>query len=106
MRKSIFAVAMILFPLSVFANGLEISETEYGSKWPFTVSKGTLECRGIKEVVFVNEGKAYAINGKASSKVKRGIYRSLFEIWKPNPDIPGTKIPVTDVLQQGLRLCK
>ena len=57
----------------------------------------------LKEVILVDKGKAYALNGKASGSKK---YRDLFEIWKENPEIPGTKIPVGDIISRGLKLCR
>jgi len=50
-----------------------------------------------------SEGKVYALNGNASDSKK---YRGLFKIWKENPEIPGTRIPVGDIISRGLKLCR
>ena len=99
-----FKVAVIFLSLFLFGfTGKEVSQKDFGEKWPFTISSGRVECRGNKEVVFVSKDKVYALNGKASGSKK---YRNLFEVWRENYEFPGSRIPVTDMIQLGLQFCR
>ena len=71
-----------------------------GDLWPFTVSNGTLKC-DRDAVIFVADGRTYAINGFARS---RG-FADVGPIWRDNTEIPGTKINIGAVLDSGLDLC-
>jgi uncharacterized protein DUF2511 len=43
-----------------------VAQANFGYLWPLTIDRGTLECRGAEQVVFVGtDGKAYALNDKA-----------------------------------------
>lgn len=105
------------------SSGIEITEHQYGSKWPFSVSVGRLECKG-KAVVFYTEGKTYGLNGMAT---KEG-YLNISPIWKEDPKFfdmareiaksenrpvneilksmgTPTKVSIGDILNAGLKLC-
>ncbi len=89
--------------------GKYISAEEYGTDWPFTIQSGTLNCisnniQGYKKhyVSISQNGNTWAVNGSAMGV---GTYRPLEEIWKNNPDSPGAKIPVGDIIKRGLALC-
>lgn len=62
-------------------------------KWPFTVDKVKVAQDGVSLIVIVNS-TAYALNGVAQKH-----YRKINEIWKDNPDIPGTKVSLTDIIK-------
>ncbi len=97
---------LIIISMSLFLSGFkgqEVRQKGFGDKWPFTVESGRVECRGYKEIILVAKGKAYALNGTASGSKK---YNDLFEIWKKNPKIPGTRIHIGDMINIGLKLCK
>lgn len=90
---------------------LPITEQQYGDKWPFTVSQGTLECIPPGIITFHVNKKTYAVNGLASS---RG-YTEIDKIWRddPNkkisPDQPSslmTKVDLGPLIERGLELCK
>ncbi len=91
----------------------EIHQKEFGDKWPFTVPSGTLECREGVEVVFVVNGKTYAVNGAASGSRQ---YHDLIEIWKDDPelsilfknrpDLPKPKLSINAILDRGVALCQ
>jgi hypothetical protein len=75
-------------------------------EWPLTVSEGTVRCDGsggIGAVTFETpDGQVYGVNGIALSQGLPKIDR----IWRKNPDIPGTRINISPVLDKGLSLCK
>jgi len=79
-----------------------VTAEQFGDAWPLTVESGTLRCeRGII-VVFVHNGQRYAMNGTA--RRADGVLPTE-EIWKNNPELPGTKIVITPLIQAGLELC-
>lgn len=81
------------------ARAVRISAAEYSREWPFTVDEGVLRCEG-SSVIFRAEGTDYAVNGTARSE-----YPGIEPIWKKDPDVPGTRINIGDVLDRGLELC-
>jgi len=98
------------------ASGEVISASEYGSKWPFAVSSGRLECEGIGAVTFAVNGKTYAVNGLAMSDRKNA---NIHAIWKVDTDsdvarymteqgrpdlVP--RISIGPIIDRGLKLCK
>jgi len=89
---------------------VEVTEQEWGSKWPFTVSSGRLECKG-QAVIFHANGQSYAVNGVAK---QRG-YASIDSIWREDPEMKqalggkadvGPKVSVGPIIERGLSLCK
>ncbi len=74
---------------------------DLGSEWPFTVASGTLKCTD-NAITFTADGKTYGVNGTATG---RENLPPIDPIWKPNPDIPGTKVNIGPVIFRGLDLC-
>jgi hypothetical protein len=88
---------------------LLVTQKEYGETWPFTVSKGKLECFHPGIVTFRVKDKTYAVNGLASS---RG-YSDIDEIWKDEPNQEKSeqtperiaKLDLGKIIYKGLDLC-
>ncbi len=112
MKIKLCVVATLALLLSIpiaYGGNADITESEYGQKWPLTVAGGTLNCIPIGNlgiVTFTSNGKTYAVNGTAMSRARQNGWREIDEIWKDNPSIPGTKINISPVLDKGLSLCK
>jgi hypothetical protein len=74
--------------------------------WPLTISEGTLACESISanlgRVTFTTGGNTYWVNGIAKAAQR---YADLDEIWRDNPDIPGTKVNIGPLIDRGLALC-
>ncbi|MBD2636265.1 DUF2511 domain-containing protein [Limnothrix sp. FACHB-881] len=83
-------------------SSVEVTENEFGQSWPLTVPSGTLECVASQQVIFRANGKVYAVNGSAKATGALPID----PIWKDNPAIQGTKIPISGLLNRGLELCQ
>lgn len=81
-----------------------IYKDEYGNEWPFTVDKGVLKCSS-NQVLFIVNGKHYAINGTAQSLAQSHGYSSLEEIWAYDSEEMTTRISIGRIIQDGLSLC-
>ena len=78
-----------------------ITQQDFGKTWPFTVTQGELRC-DRDAVTFKAHGTTYAVNGTAGS---RGFPR-IDPIWRPNPNLPGTRINIGPIIEAGLALCR
>ncbi|WP_417788392.1 DUF2511 domain-containing protein [Stutzerimonas xanthomarina] len=78
-----------------------VTAKEFGENWPFTVDEGRIECREAGALVFVHGDFEYQLNGVATQQG----YTSINSIWRWNPDIPGTRISITPIIQRALKLC-
>lgn len=72
-----------------------------GKKWPFTADTATLTCKD-NAVTATIDGKMYALNGTAKSR-KAGA--DLTAVWAEDPNMPGLRVNVGDVIELGLELC-
>jgi hypothetical protein len=68
-------VGLVLGFLSVLAllssplrKGIEISQAEYGERWPFAIQQLRVRCEGAGAVILTVRGKDYAVNGMASKR--------------------------------------
>ncbi|MBF0117032.1 MAG: hypothetical protein HQM04_18560 [Magnetococcales bacterium] len=132
---SVFVIFLIFILMYLnwkyYQKHILITQQEYGEKWPFTVSRGVLTCtnnmlileKDLWGSLFRNKDEiniaGYAINGKARSEVRSSlewnsthaekypvIFADLTEIWRDNPSIRGSKIPIPqDIFEKGLAVC-
>ena len=70
--------------------GVQVSASQYGTNWPYTVSEGFLDCEGGNALVFRAENEIYALNGFA---LQRGYPAARDTIRKPDPS---TGLPMLD----------
>lgn len=85
-----------------------ISESTFGTDWPFTVPSGVLGCKSLGDlhlVTFTANGVTYAVNGTARSRLKQFGFRDSDEIWKRNPKYPKMRVTST-IVERGLALCR
>ncbi|PZH18681.1 hypothetical protein C1I97_03640 [Streptomyces sp. NTH33] len=68
--------------------------------WPFTVASGTLACSGQAVTFTIPEG-TYGLNDAAQRK-----HPAPDPIWADDPNSPGSRIPLTEVIAKGLQLCR
>jgi hypothetical protein len=87
-----------------------VTRVQYGDRWPYTIPGGVLACTTRfaggyekKDVTITHAGRTYAVNGTARGS---SMFRPLDEIWRDNPNLPGTKIPDPGLIAKGLSLCK
>jgi hypothetical protein len=77
--------------------GIEITQNEYGKRWPFAVPQGQLRCEGRGEIISTVRGVDYAINGMAANRCA-----SIQAIWKKGHD----SRELGPIISRGLTLCK
>lgn len=83
----------------------EITDDEYGDRWPLTVDKAKLCCRHNAVWIEVN-GKRFGLNGLAKGFLERHGYtvHELEEIWRPDPEIEGLRVSIGPLIDDGLKL--
>ena len=88
---------------------IEVSATEYGDDWAFTVESGTLDCIdnnsgvNIAAVIRAPQVGIVALNGVAQSV--EGVL-STETIWKDDPNMPGLKVNIGPFIDLANQLCE
>jgi len=80
---------------------LSITAEESDEKWPFTVSKGELECVPPGIVTFKVNDNTYALNDLASLLANARGYKNIDEILRENPSVE-----LNLFKKKGLELCE
>jgi hypothetical protein len=111
-KAKLFTIGLtVLVPLAACGSGTSdsrsesISQDTFSGTWPFTVSSGELRCEGsdgFGSVIFSANGSEYGVNGTA---LDAGFQR-INAIWKDDPSGITPRVSISDVLEQGLALCK
>jgi len=81
----------------------KIDSEMFGDKWPLKIDRGFIKKLPSGAIVFSarrNTGATYAVNGIAESLG----FESMEFIWKDNPDIPGTKMNISCLIEFGGKL--
>jgi len=86
-------------------SSISLKASDFGDEWPFTVD-GELDCLPVSEttgsVILRSGERIYGINGIAQNS---GNFAPIESIWKDNPQIPGAKMNIGDVIDRGLKIC-
>jgi hypothetical protein len=92
-----FVSGLILFP-DPPRQGVEITQDEYGKRWPFAVARARLRCEGKGAIILTARGDDYAVNGMAANR-----YAPIQALWKKgnNPNID-----LGPIISRGLTLRK
>lgn len=97
MRKIVVIFLALILCACSSGKSKFVKSTDFGDKWPLTVTEGTIRVVNHFEVVFESNGQTYAVNGNAQKGVREGKYRDIFEIvavdstrlkWLQNADCP------------------
>lgn len=107
--KKIYILLLLILTISCSNdNTLKFEKSDFARKWPFSVDEIEVYCSGYKEIYCkTNDGKVYALNGSAKSASKDDLSISkVEEIWLDNPEFEGLKIPYSDFITEGLKLCE
>jgi Protein of unknown function (DUF2511) len=88
-----FTAGLILLPDQP---GIEVSQSQYATHWPFEVEQARLRCEGKGAVILNVRGMDYALNGLAASNRYRPIQAVMID----------PKIDIGPIISRGLTLCK
>lgn len=92
--------------VDVANNELFVSRSDYGRRWPLTVSSGVLRCDEPGEVTFTApDGTTYWVNGTAGNAAALNEWYRIDPIWKDDPADPYLKISIGPLIDDGLALC-
>lgn len=80
--------------LKRMTSGTLVKYEDFGDRWPFTVTKGYIDCVGRSAIFRAGLGE-YALNGYARS---RG-YSPIDPIWRDDPSIPGVKVNIGEMIR-------
>lgn len=102
--KSLCLTFAALLGCSAGNQSVKVTQSEYGDRWPFTVTEGELDCLNRADVVLRVNGEVYAINGTARNKTAE--YKDLGEIWRDQPDHSEGKVPIpSEMIERGRAIC-
>ena len=95
-------------------DGRDVSKSDYGDDWPLTRSSATLHCKKLDAkitMVWVEVGNsAYALNGTAMTWLENKRpdlnVRDLKQVWRDDPAMPGFKVSVGPLIDDGLDMCE
>ena len=80
--------------------------------WPLSIDRGLLICTPIRPgnwpALYISDvdGRMWPLNGIASSHADRfGAEPSIDLVWLDNPEIPGTKVFLTELIDRANALC-
>ena len=110
-RGRVISVTLVLISCLIFGfvsgltvfpdpprQGIEITQNEYGKRWPFAAPQGQLRCEGRGAIILTVRGVDYAVNGMAANR-----YASIQAIWKKADD---SDLEIGPIISRGLTLCK
>lgn len=87
---------------SAVDNVVQLTPTDVEGAWPLTVDSIALRCEPPGAVVATANSTDYAVNGLADAHE----FEPIEPIWRPNPDIPGTRMDIGELIDAGLDLCE
>lgn len=117
MRYILLLLAIGIASCSSKQSFKEISKSEFGDQWPFTVEKGILECipqkkvdglpeNSMNAIIFTVGATQYAVNGAATAKAGENGYQEIIEIMRDDESIGGgAKMSIQPIIDEGLKIC-
>ncbi|ERI50504.1 hypothetical protein N878_08570 [Pseudomonas sp. EGD-AK9] len=110
MRNGLIGLALVgLFSSAAVAAKQDlISAEDFGAAWPFTFEEGYVACHAGNAVTVMDaeSGRMYPLNGAAKGKASALGLDDLEPVWSDSPEISGTKVSVSQVIEKGLTLCR
>ena len=91
---------------------VQISKTDLGSNWPFTVESGYVDCYefndGRRAWFFKTlSGMSYPVNGiaKGATRMFQINNNDIDNIWEKDPEYPELKINIGPFIDKGNKIC-
>lgn len=119
-KLSTFVVICII-STGAMAGKKKINNSEFGDKWPFTVSEGILKCSKRMITFTTKDGVTYGVNGTAKNfghpaiepiwKVDTAMLEELAKAFNKTVDEvigddPPIRISIGPIIKVGLELCE
>lgn len=110
MRATLLSAVLLAASSVACAAELKVTKESFGNSWPLLVDSGTLSCTtdvvsGASMVTFIHSTGTYALNGSANTRAKQRGWLPVQSIWRPNPEVPGTRVDISALITPGLKLC-
>ena len=104
--KHLWLLLLASVLVSCGGSGVEVTRQQYGEAWPFTVDSAVVDCdaggRAIVSTKRPDVTGTWALTGAARSYG----YPAVDPFWRDSPTIPGTKVPLTQMIALALRQCR
>ncbi len=88
------------------SSGITVTRADHGDAWPFTVDRVVLDCDALGYPIARPQGPnasgTWALTGAAQAHG----YPSIDPYWRDNPNAPGTKVPLTRMINLALEQCR
>ena len=90
------------------SNGPIVTERTWtDGPWPFTEDAGTITCSQAAIFFVTEDGRRWPLNGTARSNADQFSAEPLLDpIWRQNPDLPGTRVSVSPMINRGRETCR
>ena len=99
-------IAVLLIGCPPVRSGREVTRQQYGDAWPFTVDRVILDCdAGGRAIVKTRSPDVTGTWGLTGAARTYG-YPGVDHMWRDNPAIPGTKVPLTEMIRLALQQCR
>lgn len=107
MRAGLVLVALALLGCSAGDKSEEVSATDFGEDWPFTVESVELFCKPHPPKAYVKapDGTFYALNASAKGAAKEHGWSDVGAILKPSRWVKGLPADYSSVSQRAIDLC-
>jgi tetratricopeptide (TPR) repeat protein len=90
-------------PTNTIEGRMFVSKAMMGDDWPLIIDRGEVECRNSILLLFIANGKTYAINGTAMTT---GRYENIREIWAPDPEGINPNKSIGPLMDKARSLCE
>lgn len=102
MKRISIKVALVFLMAACSPSENQVTQSQFGDKWPFTVESGYVDCVQPSRAIFRANGEVYALNGLARS----AGYKPIDEIWRDDPTGVLPKINIGQMISLALAQCK
>lgn len=79
--------------------GKPVGEGSLKGEYPLTRS-GTLHCKNNMVWIETSDGQTWAVNGTAKAK-----HQAIEPIWKKRKDMPSLRVSISELIEEGRKLC-
>jgi hypothetical protein len=104
--RTLTTALLLLALIACGPSGREVTRAEFGDAWPLTIERATVDCdaqgRAILKTRAPDPTGTWALTGAA----QQYGYPPIDPFWRENPGIPGTRVPLTELIRLALEQCR